>query len=331
MTDATDRGPSPAMEKLAILVVYLVRDEDDLHLLRLHLARVRRHTLVPYTIYAAAHRATPAGAAILEAEPNVVLCDLTPTELRGSREHGYYLDALAPRAIAAGATHLVTLDIDSFPIDDRWIDVLEQSASTDSGVAAILRVENGDVALPHPSCMLLSREFFERYAPSFSPDSDMTPDFRRFLHTTGQAGDTGIRLAYTLWSEHLHWGKLLRTNVENPHYLIAGIYADVVFHLGAGARSTLFRADLEHSRAHRLTRPIERYRPRTASTARLKARVLTFLRSKSERRIIERNGSVAANVRTWLLRDSDALIAYLRGGDSGAERADVGGFTRRQR
>ena len=256
--------PSDPMDDLAILVVYLVHDDGDLALLRLHLERIRRHTQRPYTVYAAANRVTAAGGAILRTNPNVVVCDITPTDLRGNREHAYYLDALAERAVGAGASHLVTLDIDSFPIDDRWIDVLAKYAPPESGVAAILRVENGDSALPHPSCALIPRAFFDEYQPSFSPDSDMTREFRHFQRTTNQSADTGIRLAHILWSERLAWGKLLRTNVRNPHYLIAGIYGDVVFHLGAGARFTLFRADLARSTAYRMTKPIERYRPRSA-------------------------------------------------------------------
>ena len=59
-----------------------------------------------------------------------------------------------PVALADGVSHICTLDVDSFPIDDAWIDVLVASAPPASGLTGVLRVENGDVALPHPSCIL---------------------------------------------------------------------------------------------------------------------------------------------------------------------------------
>lgn len=303
-------------DRLAILVVYLVRDDAELPLLALHLDRIRRHTSIPYTLYACINRATPAADAAVRAAPNVVICDVEPTDERGSREHAYYLDAMMARARADGASHIVTLDVDSFPIDDRWVEVLAAAMPDESGVVAILRAENGDTALPHPSCTMLRRDFLDRYEPSFSPDSDLTPEFRQFLRTTQQSGDTGIRIGYTLTTEGLPWGKLLRTNTVDVHYLMAGLYSDVVFHLGAGARATLFRKDLERSRAHRLTEPIERIRTRRESTRRFKHRVLALARTRAERRSIAANEQVATQIRAWLRDDPDGFFAYLRGGAS---------------
>ena len=317
-----------AVQRLAILVVYLVRDDTELDLLQLHLERIARHTHTPYSLYAAVNRATPRAREMLASTPNVIVCDIAESDQRGSREHAYYLDGLAVRALDGGASHIVTLDVDSFPIDDGWVDVLATTAPSDSGVAGILRAENGDVALPHPSCTLIRRDFFERFTPSFTPDSDLTPSFRRFLRSTGQSGDTGIRLAYTLWLEDLSWGKLRRTNVVDMHYLIGGIYGDVVFHLGAGARSTLFRKDLKRSVIHRLTMPIERSRPRTDMTIRMKRRLLALTRSRAERRAINRNEEVASRVRSWLIKDSDGLFSYLRGtAKDPAPRPDCGPST----
>ncbi len=46
------------IDRLAILVVYVVRDADDETLLALHLDRIARHTTVPYRIHAALPRVT---------------------------------------------------------------------------------------------------------------------------------------------------------------------------------------------------------------------------------------------------------------------------------
>ncbi len=310
--------PEPAQEaaipkKLAILVVYHLRDGTDMRLLQLHLDRIERHTADTYKVFAATNRASIDAREVLDARSDVIICDIPSTELRGSREHAYYLDALVQFALADGASHFITLDVDSFPIDDRWIGVLEATADPGSGLAAILRSENGDVDLPHPSCTFATRGFFERFNVSFSPDSDFVPEFRRFLRATRQAGDTGIRLAYVLWSAGLKWGQLHRSNAIDVHYLMAGIYDDVVFHLGAGGRDALFRRDRQTSLPHRLSEPIERFPARRAFAIRIKKRLLRMIRSRAERTLIETNNVIAELSRDWLLSDPDGLLAYLRG------------------
>ncbi|MGZ4678243.1 MAG: hypothetical protein ACXVKA_04040 [Acidimicrobiia bacterium] len=310
MPDATI---TPRVDHLGILLVCYLKDDDDLPLLELHLDRVAKHTQQPTTVFAAANRASPAARALLDAHPNVVVCHNPDTDVRGSREHGYHLDLLVHRALAAGVSHVCTLDVDSFPIRDDWVEIVAAQMPAASGLAAILRVENGDSELPHPSCTFATREFFERFSPSFSPDSDGTPEFRAFLRSTGQRADTGIRLGYALWAAGLPWGKLLRTNVVNPHYLMAGIYSDAVFHLGGIGRGKVFRKDLEGSTVHRLTRPLERLPVGSGAVANMKRSVLHRLRGKKEDELAEQNRSVFTLLRGWVLSDPDGLIATLRG------------------
>ena len=123
---------------------------------------------VPTTVFTAANRASPAARALLDAQPNVVVCANPDTDLRGSREHGYYLDALAQRALDAGVSHLCTMDVDAFPVRDDWVSIAASRMPESTGLSAISRIENGDSALPHPSCTFARRDFFERFSPSFS-------------------------------------------------------------------------------------------------------------------------------------------------------------------
>ena len=228
--------------RLAILVVYVVRGDEDEALLQLHLDRIARHTKTGYRLYAATPRVTERGRQILAARPEVMLCDTGQCPAFGSREHAHHLDALVEHALEDGADALLTLDLDSFPISDTWLETISRVAPKQSGIAGILRAENGDTVLPHPSCLLVPAEFASRHRFSFSPDTDGSKEFRRFLRTRKQAADTGIRLAQILDQHDLPWGKLLRTNVRDLHPLIAGIYADSVFHLGAGSHAGLFVA-----------------------------------------------------------------------------------------
>lgn len=321
-TAAMEDGPAPAVIRhLGVLVVYHLKDDDDLPLLRLHLERIHRHTRVPYTLFAVANRVSPAARALIQAQPNVVLCDITPTDARGSREHGYYLDAMVPIALASGVSHVCTLDVDSFPINDGWLDVLVAKAPR-SGVAAVSRAENGDPCLPHPSCLLAPRGLFEEHAISFSPDPDDTREYRRFARATGQAPDTGVRLAVALWASNEEWGRLLRSNTSNPHYLMAGIYDGVVFHLGGLGRGKVFRADLHKSR---LPGRLASFAPFPARSGRR--------RRGEEQEAGERNRAIYAELRARLIDDPDGLFAYLLGHDephtASADAADAAGAPER--
>ncbi len=307
--------PQAQIGRLAILVVYYLFDEADLPLLDLHLDRIARHTSVPYTIFAAAERCPEPGKRLLADRPDVRLCSVTRSEARGSREHSVYLDVLMRVALGEpDVTHVCTLDVDSFPISDSWLDHLLTVTPPASGLAGVLRLENGDTALPHPSCILATREFFERYRPSFSPDAEHTAEYRKFVRTTGQAADTGIRVGSVLWNHRLPWGHVLRTNVENPHYLMAGIYGDIVFHLGGVGRKKVFRQDLMRARSHRISRRLGRL-PAGGSRAvgALKRKMNVRARDAVAAEVSATNRQINKLIREWMFDDVDELIAYLRG------------------
>jgi hypothetical protein len=177
----------------------------------------------------------------------------------------------------------------------------------------VSRAENGDSDLPHPSCTFARRDFYEHFHPSFSPDSDGTSEFRRFLHASGQSADTGIRLAYALWRAGLPWGRMLRTNARDPHYLMAGIYGDAVFHLGGVGRGKVFRRDLQQSTVHRLTRPLERLPVGHGAARRAKQAALQRVRRGKEAQLAAANRAEYEELRRRLLAEPDALLAELRG------------------
>jgi hypothetical protein len=112
------------VDEIALMVVYVVRSPDDEMLLRLHLDRIARHTAVPYRIHAATPRITERGTEMLRADPHVELCPTSPSTDLGSREHAHHLDQLLERVRAGDASHVATLDLDSFPVADRWHDTL---------------------------------------------------------------------------------------------------------------------------------------------------------------------------------------------------------------
>ena len=296
-----------------MLVVYFLRDDADMGLLQLHCDRVARHTNVPYTIYATANRCSTEAKRLVAAQAHIEMVEVPNTQLRGSAEHGYYLDALLNVALQGPATHMCTLDVDSFPIVDNWIDIVAGELDPGSGVAGVLRLENADTALAHPSCIFGTRDFFERYHPSFAPFPPLTESLRAFLRDTGQRSDTGIDVVARLWQARLGWGKLLRSNVNDAHYLMAGVYGDAIFHLGGVGRGKVFRRDLELSRAHRLSRKLQVIPKWLGGNGK---RILK-MRVDVEKRMASQNRNLYLLLREWLVADFDGMLAYLRGDASG--------------
>ena len=304
-----------ATPRLAVLTVALVRDDDERALLELQLARLRRHTPGPMTIHVVAKRVPDDVRTWLAGQPDVALLDppAAPTSAAGSTG-ATSTRSSRRRARPTPPTSRPSISTRSRSSTTGWAGstVLPPGA----GVAAVLRRENGDVCLPHPSGTVLTRAFVEAHTVSFSPDTDGTPEFRRFLRESGQRADTGIRLAGTLWTETIPWTPLLRTNAVDVHPVIAGIYGDCIFHLGAGSRVALFRADLAASPVHRLTRPLERVPVGHGRARAAKRRLLDTLRRPAETRASRRTAGprCAAQLRCCTIptRSSRASAASIR-------------------
>lgn len=216
--------------KLGILVVYLV-SEDREKLLGIHLDRIARHTGVPYTIHASATRLPPACRRRLEANPNVTLHGFPATNLRGSREHSYYLDQLARAAVDDGATHVATLHVDSFPIRDGWAEALAEKLSAPCVFATTERIST--------ACLLFHRSFYLQHRPTFLPSGqeEAAPEFREYVHACAPNLHSGIGYGFTAWQHGLTWYEMTRSS-RSTAANGAAIYDDALFHLKGAARLT---------------------------------------------------------------------------------------------
>lgn len=198
-----------------------------------------------YTIYAAANRLQPELRRTLDGTRHVKIVPLPWFEGEGSFEHACYLDQLLREAANDGCTHLATLDSDSFPVLTDWPRVLLGRMER-TRIAATLRSENLDTYLPHPCGLFMERSFLLEHSPRMLPPESETlsnASFQEFLKETGQRSDTGIGYGYVLWKSKEPWLPLTRTNRRNRHFLMAGIYGDVFFHLGASSRRPWFFFD----------------------------------------------------------------------------------------
>ena len=289
--------------KLGICCVYFY-GPDSSWLLDLQLRFIER-TLegYDYTIYAAANRLLPELRRRLQVAPRVQIVSLPRFDGDGSFEHAFYLDRLLRQAVDEGCTHLAALDSDSFPILPDWPTILLRRMDR-LRLAAVLRSENLDTHLPHPSGLFMDRSFFLEHGPRmFPPKSEIFSDasFRKFLSETGQRKDTGIGYGYALWNSKEPWLPLRRSNRRNAHFLMAGIYGDVFFHLGASARRPWFYFDYK-------TRLLVRVGPAFG-----KVPVLWRLGSWLEERYIASNRRTLATISDCLRSDPDGFLSRLQG------------------
>lgn len=264
-----------------------------------------------YTVYAAANRLQPELRRILEATPRVRIVSLPRYEgnligapsIEASSEHAFYLDLLLREALADGCTHLAAVDSDSFPVLPDWPKVLLQRMGS-IRFAGVLRSENLDTYLPHPSGLFMDRSFWLDHAPRlFPPKSEILSNtsFREFLQETAQRTDTGIGYGYALWKSKEPWLPLVRSNRRNLHFLMAGIYGDVFFHLGASARRPWFYFDYR-------TRPSLRLGEALGEIP-----LMWRLRPWLEERYIASNRRTLGKIMNSLKADPDRFMSSLQG------------------
>lgn len=231
--------------KLAVACVYFYGADSE-WILDLQL-RYIASTLAgyDYRVYAAANRLEPRLLRKLASTPGVRVLPLPGYDGRESREHAFYLDQLLRAAAADGCTHLAAVDSDSFPIVAGWPHILLREMGPDIRFAAVLRAENGDTHLPHPCGYFMTSSFLQERRPALLPDdSELASEpFRAFLKATQQRVDTGIGYGFSLWQSRERWLQLRRSNRHNPHFLMAGIYGGIFFHLGASGRRPDFARD----------------------------------------------------------------------------------------
>jgi len=295
----SDREPQPT--KLGIACVYFYGTNAG-WILDLQLKYISS-TLAgyDYKVYAGANRLDPELRTRLDAASNVKIVELPWYEGEGNAEHAFYLDQLLRTAADEGCTHIAALDSDSFPIVPDWPRSLLRRMGSTIRFAAVLRAENGDTHLPHPCGYFMHRSFLLERQPTIYPDERerSSEHFLRFLSETGQRVDTGIGYGYALWKSAEPWLQLRRSNRRNPHFLMAGIYGSVFFHVGASSRRPAFYLDY-------LTRPSLRVAIRLRNLP-----LLWRLAAYLENRYTNRNAEIYSRIAEALKRDPEQFLATL--------------------
>ncbi|MBO6503986.1 MAG: hypothetical protein JJ850_17290 [Kordiimonadaceae bacterium] len=286
--------------KVGIACVYFFRDEDA-WILDLQLDFIERTTDVDFTVYAAAKRLQPELKEKLASRHFVTLVEMPEFDGIGGPEHGFFLSHLVRRAANDGCTHVCTLDCDSFPVSKGWPRALIQEMGTDYEVAAVFRAENMDKDLPHPCGAFFTRDIALLDGLQFWPDDHIqtTSEFKKYMRDTGQRFDTGIGLGFSLWHAKKTWLKLLRSNTHELHYIMAGVYDSIFFHLGASSRRPAFNLDFR-------TKPLLRL-----SVALQGVPVLWRLGRIIENSYLDKNEKLAKTMRHALREDPVKFIKGL--------------------
>jgi hypothetical protein len=148
------------------------------------------------------------------------------------RSHPGALDYLA-RTVSADFDYLVTLDNDSFPVRDDWLDVLVGECEQGAAVSGVYRNEMAPAIAPfiHVSGLCVRRVDLRALNVSFGEGAQPQIEHNQ---------DVGQKITYEFTRLGRTIAPLQRSNALNYHFLMGGIYGDVIYHHGAGSRKGKF-------------------------------------------------------------------------------------------
>lgn len=234
ISDADERPPA----RTAILIVngfdrhsknpFEVEEAARFPWIRLCLQQVERFTPEwEYQILVWDNSFLPEHSEILEASPRVTI--FSEREKQKDVRHGRALDRLM-QEIPEGVEYVITLDTDSFPIRHGWLDNLIGRLDEGAAIAGIWRNEMSPHINPyvHPSCLAARIDTLRELGVQFARNAD-DPGL-----------DVGQALTEAALRSHRRVSRLYRSNVRNVHYLMGGVYGDLMYHHGAGSRRALF-------------------------------------------------------------------------------------------
>jgi hypothetical protein len=160
------------------------------------------------------------------------------------RSHPGALDYLA-RKLPSSFDYIVTLDNDSFPVRDDWLDVLVAACQNGAAVSGVYRDEMAPEIAPfiHVSGLCVRPRDLRALNVSFGQGAS-----REIEHNQ----DVGQRITYEFTRLGRTIAPLERSNSVNYHFLLGGIYGDVIYHHGAGSRRGRFWTSADHDTDERV-------------------------------------------------------------------------------
>jgi hypothetical protein len=156
----------------------------------------------------------------------------------GRQPHPVALDILVA-SLATDTEYIVTLDTDAFPICDGWLDRLHDDIACGATLAGVWRDEMAPILQPfvHVSCLCVRQRSLHALNCSFS---------------RGMGQDVGQNLSHEVLGRGDRVAPWRRSNAQQAHYLMGGLYADMVYHHGAGSRRAQFWTSIDPTDEERI-------------------------------------------------------------------------------
>ena len=226
-------NPPAKSDLVGILIVNGGRDPREGKWLSLCLTQIVKHTKWPnYRIYVWNNniednyvteliKETP-NAKIFEASPNTKLKHI----------HAVPLQRLYQIAKKDKVSFIVTMDTDAFPVKDNWLTYLIQQLNRKTVISGVWRDELEKYIKPyiHASCLCTSINFIDTHRLRFDK-VDIASDEK--MDTVGCFTSVAKNNGKSLF-------KLKRSNVNELHYLMGGLYGNLIYHHGAGSRKKTY-------------------------------------------------------------------------------------------
>lgn len=219
-------------KSVGILIVNGGEDPPEGKWLSLCLSRISEHTKWPhYKIYVWNNNLDDESVSkIVRKTPHAVLIEPKPGE-KMKHAHAGPLQKLYETARKNRVDFIITFDTDAFPIKDNWIRHLVEPLDEDTVISGVWRDELKAIRpYIHPSCLCTSVEFIEKNNIRFDGvefDTDKGTD------TMSHFSDIAAKEGKSLF-------RLCRSNKNQLHYYMGGVYADLIYHQGAGSRKGVF-------------------------------------------------------------------------------------------
>lgn len=218
-------------DRVAILIVNGGVDPDEGKWIELCVNKIREHTEWDnYKIYVWNNNSEDDQATeFLTRSPNLSLIQASATQ-KLAHFHAVPLQKLYEKAATEGAKYIVTMDNDAHPLRRDWLTTLINNLNKRTVVAGIWRDELKRAINPyiHPSCLCTSVDFIEKHRLKF----DHIPP-----NINGQVNDTLSSFTTTATDLGLNTYQLHRSNKNNFHRLMGGIYGQLIYHHGGGNRN----------------------------------------------------------------------------------------------
>lgn len=148
------------------------------------------------------------------------------------RSHPGALDYLARKAWR-DFDYTVTLDTDSLPVREDWLEVLIAGCERGAAVTGVYRDEMAPRVQPfvHVSGLCVRSRDLRSLGVPFGRDLSIESEHNQ---------DVGQMITHEFLQRGRTIEPLRRSNRANFHFLMGGIYGDVIYHQGSGSRKGKF-------------------------------------------------------------------------------------------